>query len=104
MPAIENQRVSFAILAFQYTADDDLVITAIVAIHRSTFEGRRKLRQNRNAGNAVATFQTVKLIGSAGRKLFTNILLVCCEYIDRKMLSGDERAEALGVLADTPEH
>lgn len=100
--AVPNEWVGHTILKAQYTADDDLVVTTVVAVLRIALEASSRILNNRRPVQPIVAFETIKLADSFRGEALGKMLLLLGQDINHEVLSVDKRVIAVCVVRDAP--
>lgn len=101
-PAVPNQGVGHAILKAQYSSDDDLVVTTVVAVLCTALEASSRILNDRRPVQPIVAFETIKLADSFRGEALGKMLLLLGQDIHREVLGVDKRVIAVRVVRDAP--
>ena len=84
-------------MQLDYSPDEDLVVTAVVALIGFAFEHDHGIRKQRQAGLAVQHRLAYPLLTLGTSELIRQLLLILTEHIDRVALGALPRGETVGL-------
>jgi len=104
LATVENERVRFAIVQAKDAADNNLVIATRIAMFPAAFEASSILRQDRQAVQALAKFQSLEFVHIPGREAVGQRLLPHRQNVNSKILGIYECIVAVRVIRYAPKH
>ena len=99
-----DERRPLEMLEHEHLADEDLMITAFVAVCGTAFEARRATVEQRDTAMAARNVETGELVGAALREQVGQRLLVGGEHVHGEVLGRHECRQARRALGEAPQH